>query len=1130
MDKANLKSAAMDMRERLLRGVEDLARLVGVSDEGIRPPLPQSSPDIQFFDIGTQQPHQLKGKTKIEQRRRLAEAVRRRGYANVMEEVAYTWFNRLIALRFMELNGYLPLRALSSASGKAEPDLVTRPYEAGLAFTQAEQEDIRQCKEENRPEDLYRLLFMKQCNQLGETLPELFERQDDYTELLFSVSYIREGVLRRLVDGIPEEDFRVEREDGGREARGQVEIIGWLYQYYNTGPKQAVFDGLKKNIKIGKDRIPAATQLFTPDWIVRYMVENSLGRLWLESRPNVALQAKWRYYLPEARQEPAVAQRLARLRAHARNQIKKPADIKFIDPCMGSGHILVCAFDVLMDIYQSAGWHPRDAVRPILERNLFGLDIDKRAFQLAYFALMMKARQYNRRILDGSVFPQVYHPQGWPDGEEYGSLAPAGLPGPAPEAPAGPNFLAGHGDALRVWNFRRLLGQEYGCVVTNPPYAGASGLNGALTDFMKTEYPGSKSDLFACFIERCMAFTKQGGFTAMITQQAWMFLSSYEKLRNNIQGGSTIINMAHLGNGAFGVADFGLTSFVLTKEKIASYLGGYIRLIESSNPDWKEQEFLAGRYRYYTCADRFEKIPGRPVAYWASEQVFAAYRSKSVLALSKPCKGIDTGSNDLFLRLWFELNGSAFAKPGEARKKWVPYNKGGSFRKWYGNNEYVLDWSGDGSKLRQCRGSNLRNRGYYFREGITWTTVTSGNPSFRYFENGFAFDNGGCCLFAEDRLLYLQGLLNSSVALHLMKIAPTLNYQPGDVGRVPVILQNVEQVEKIVSDSIALSRADWDAFETSWDFKRHPLLNGGGTAAESFSKWQRGCGERFNTLKANEEELNRIFIDIYGLWGELAPEVEDRDVTVRRADLGRDIRSLVSYAAGCMFGRYSLDEDGLIFAGGAWSPDRYKSFRPDEDNVIPVTDEVYFDGDIVERFAEFTRAVWGERGLEENLRFIADALYPDANGTARAKIRRYFLHEFYKDHLKIYQKRPIYWLFDSGKGGGFKALVYLHRIDQDTVGRVRVDYLHRLQQKYEGEQRRALDAAAASGDSRAIAEAQKRGEKLARQLRDTKDYEMRIAHLALARTGLDLDDGVKVNYEKLQTAADGLRYEVLGRI
>jgi hypothetical protein len=1110
------------------------------------------------------------------QRRGFISQIKEHGYQQAVEEVAYTWFNRFAALRYMEVNDFLPthIRVFSDANGEFRPEILRDVLH--LELKGLDKSKVAELLNANKTDELYRYLLLTQCNALNSALPEMFEKLGSYTEMLLPGNILKaESVIGRLVSDIPEEDWK-NADQENTEVKSSVQIIGWLYQYYNTEPKQAVFDGLKKNVKITKEKIPAATQLFTPNWIVRYMVENSLGRLWIEGHPNDSLKSKWKYYLDEAEQTPEVAAKLEDIRAEYRNL--NPEDIKVIDPCMGSGHILVYAFDLLMQIYRTVGYSDRDAAKSILENNLYGLDIDRRAYQLAYFSLMMKARQYNHRIFTEDVRPQVYHPMGWSDGEEYGSLIKIDDPGKKPEAAKELTlFDVDYNTAQRVWNFKRLLSQKYDVAITNPPYMGSSGMSGRLSEYVKTNYPNSKSDMFAAFIERCSAFTKANGYQAMITQHAWMFLSSYEKLRTKLHA-CDVINMAHLGAKAF--AEIGgevvqSTAFVMRGGHIGGFKGMYVRLVDIDDADGKECEFLSGNHRYTADSDNFAKIPGSPVAYWVSDSLILAFELGTQLNnLAQPRVGLQTSDNERFIMLWHEILytkiGFNIRKHSDTLKheyKWYPHNKGGEFRKWYGNNYHVVDYWKDGLLIKQDKRERLErgliekknsqcwNEEFYFLESLTWSRISSSNFGVRYSPVGHVFDTAGTALFAESKLLmYLLGLLSTKITKNiLLMLNPTLTFQTGDISKIPVIINENDRINTLVTANIALSRADWDAFETSWDFKRHPLI-GGRSIAAAFEKWEKECNERFNTLKANEEELNSIFIDIYGLSKELTPEVADKDITVRKANLQRDIKNLISYAVGCMFGRYSLDEDGLILAGQKYeerfvygrapiagtgitggssfsyaTTDCYlrktdgtikvAAFPPDRDNVLPICDDEYFDDDIVGRFVTFVKTVYGEDTLEENLRFIAEAL--GGSGTPREVIRKYFLNDFYKDHLKTYQKRPIYWLFDSGKKNGFKALIYLHRYTPDLLAKLRTDYVHEQQERYRTQLGHISDTLnGASGSDRA--KLLKQQEKLTAQAQEIAKFEEKVHHLADMNIEIDLDDGVKRNYEKFA--------DVLGKI
>lgn len=1241
MNKTAIKNYAIWARNKLIADIQYRAGLMGITAEGIKNALPQSTQNMEFYDIGTAEPFSITGEA-IRQRQKLVEAIRRKeadsdyptAYKYILEEVAYTWFNRLIAVRFMEVNDYLPshIRVLSSESGKVEPDLVTTPFDSDLDFTSAEEETILRLKTENALDELFRLLFIKQCNALNEILPALFEKTSDYTEVLLNLSVVdQEGVVYRLIHDIDEDDFNIEK-------GGQVEIIGWLYQYYNTEPKNAAF---AKNGKITKDEIPAVTQLFTPDWIVRYMVQNSLGRLFIDKRKNegvfadgrdpdemtwdgietkrisneefIAEQMGWRYYLPEAAQTKEVRKQLDEIQQQS--EYKDVRDIKVIDPCMGSGHILVYAFDVLMQMYEDAGYSQRDAAKNILENNLYGLDIDDRAYQLAYFAVMMKARQYNRRILNGETTCHVYAIQesnnincahlkylgaGMDDFEvnsarvqleglldtlrdakEYGSILKVEnynwelLRRFVSAADAGEQITMDSAglegtvaQLLTLIDIAETMERKYDVVVTNPPYMAVSNGGARLNDYVKKNYPDSKADLFAVFIERCGAMAEQNRYQAMITQHSWMFLSSYERLRVKLRG-SDVINMAHLGPRAFeeiGGEVVQTTTFVYRKAHISHYKGVFCRLVEPTTQDGKEQLFLSGNERHYAAQEQFESIGGNPIAYWASEQALNNFNiAEPLINFSRPRVGQNTGDNDRFLRFWQEVSFSriGFGIEHEAlattNYKWIPYNKGGSFRRWYGNFDRIVNWGNDGKEIKDY--AVIRNHGKHWsryiqnienmcREGISWSDIASTRFACRYLPEGFICDVKGSSTYPSEKYRnYVMAFLNSCVAIYyLQMLNPTTTFQVGNIGSLPFIFQNEGVIKQIATSNVTLSKEDWDADELSWDFIHHPLIpltrerqeqersqftssrmKNLGLISWHYEEWKQQCEDRFAQLKANEEELNRIFINIYGLQDELTPEVEDKDVTVRKADLQRDIKSLLSYAVGCMFGRYSLDIEGLAYAGGDWDESKYKTFLPDADGILPITDEEYLGDDIVTRLCSWLSAVYGKETLEENLDFIAKALGTKGD-SSREIIRSYFLKDFFKDHCKIYQKRPIYWLFDSGKQNGFKALIYLHRYTPDTIGNLRVDYLHKMQRVYESEIGRMQDMIDHSQSAREVAVSTKRKEKLQKQLKECREYDEMIGHLALSRIELDLDDGVKVNYEKIQTASDGKKYPVLAKI
>ena len=1181
MNKTAIKNFAIWARRKLISDITYKAGIIGINEKSILQPLPISTNNVQFFDIGTGKPTEISNH-EIEQRNALIKRIKEKestsdyktAFQFVIEEVAYTWFNRLIAIRFMEVNDYLPsrIRVLSSETkGKSEPDMVTTPFDTDMDFSPYEKDRIMQLKDENKLDELFRMLFIKQCNKLNEVLPELFEKTLDYTEFLLNISFTdKDGLVSHLVNDIDEEDFK--------EA---VEIIGWLYQYYNEERKNEVINIYKGTIK--KDDIPAATQLFTTDWVVRYMVDNSLGRYWIERNPNSKLRDKLQYFVtPKNGEIQFVYEKVT------------PEEMTFFDPCMGSGHILVYAFDVLMGIYRECGYVDRDAAQSIVENNLFGLDIDNRAYQLAYFAIMMKARSYDRRFLDRKIEPNVsaiietntikqfscdgvtndreqnkvgeYLVNAYKHAKEIGSLLSIENRN-YNEFKEYLNTCYASGQItidsdywisnilptmLKVVNQAHIMSQKYTVVCTNPPYMNK--LEGNLKKFVVEEYKPYSGDLFSVFMYRNFGYCRQDGYSAFMTPFVWMFIKTYERLREYIIKHKSITTLVQMEYSAFEEATVPICSFVLkngqeqTKGiyfKLSDFKGGMVvqkqKVLEAiDNKDCG--------YYYETDQSNFAKIACSPIAYWVPMQfVQAIENSKPLETEAYSFQGIITGDNNYFLRLWHEVDKNSMKTNIENNERgmydsiWVPYNKGGGFRRWYGNSEYLLRWVNQGKTLTRAR---TENANYYFREGVTWSFITSGTFSARYFPEGSLWDVAGSSIFATKRLSteFICALMNSKVAQLFFDITnPTINYQVMNIISLPYLKdeRNVA-LPDIAKQCISISKTDWDFFETSWDFARHPIVllchcvtaeDGHETAyiEDVYNEWAFDCNERFTELKANEEELNRIFIEIYGLQDELTPEVEDKDVTVRKADLQRDIKSLISYAVGCMFGRYSLDVDGLAYAGGEWDDSKYTTFIPDNDNVIPITDEEYFKDDIVGLFVSFVKRVYGNETLEENLDFIAKAL-GNKGDTSREVIRNYFLKDFFKDHIKIYQKRPIYWLYDSGKQDGFKALIYMHRYNADTTGIVRVDYLHKMQKIYMNEIDRLQDTIENSTQVREVAKAEKRKEKLIKQLKETKEYDEKIAHIALSRIEIDLDDGVKVNYDKVQTGQDGKKLNILAKI
>ncbi|MDY2636325.1 MAG: BREX-1 system adenine-specific DNA-methyltransferase PglX [Phascolarctobacterium sp.] len=974
MDKNAIKKFAVWARNELIERVSKKAMVYGISENEVIDPNADSVNGIVLTAA------------QKKERQALIELVFAKGYQQVMEEVAYTWFNRFCALRFMEVNNYLPslVRVFTNNKNEFRPQILTEAFE--LDIEGLDKAKIYELKEANADEELYKYLLITQCNALNKELPKMFQKIEDYTELLFPDNLLREGsVVEQMIKLIPEDDWK-----------DAVQIIGWLYQYYNIEPKNAVFANLKKNIKISKKDIPAATQLFTPDWIVRYMVENSLGRMWVEGHPDDELKAGWKYYLEEAQQEPEVEQELVKIREqYASLQV---SDIKCIDPCMGSGHILAYMFDVLMEIYKKEGYRNRDAVKNIINCNLYGLDIDERAAQLAYFAVMMKGRQYDDRFLERNYQPHVHAIvesngidrelltyfgvemdefsrenannqlngllDAMQDACEYGSIINVPeydfdlLKEYVAEYDPERNLFASNDLGPLQERLQELiavgeiLARKYEVVVTNPPYMGVGGMGPKLATYVKNRFPKSKVDLFAVFIEVCHAMNTINGYQAMITQHSWMFLTSFEKLRAKIQS-INMVNMAHLGARAFeeiGGEVVQTTSFVWQNSYIKGFKGEYSRLVDANSQQEKENLFLAKTSIFEAKQDDFSIIPGVPIAYWVSRDFISNFAEQQLGQRYLPKFGMSTGDGERFIRAWYEIGLDSFdfcsGSVEEAEfinKSWVALDKGGPFRKWYGNRTNVVWWKNNGIDIKNCKGSAVRSPYLFFRPHISWTLICSANFSARYFANGFALDTASNCIYFKDNHnLSVLGLLNSKVAKSYLQILnPTLNFSCGVVGLIPLHELKDIFVEKYVNKNVEISKNDWDAFETSWDFQKHPLMNHSVSHAfdsnedkdankpkhwllkNDYEFYKERANGQFDRLKANEEELNRIFIDIYGLQDELTPDVEDKDVTVHRIyDSKEDVpesmkgssyvltkqdvvKSLISYAVGCMFGRYS---------------------------------------------------------------------------------------------------------------------------------------------------------------------------------------------------------------------------------
>lgn len=1175
INKSAIRNFAIEARKILIKSAVTEAGGYGITKDEIKKPL-QKGRDFEVYETLTGAEKRIFD-SDIKRRAALVEAIRQKDFDEVIEETAYTWFNRLIAIRFMEVNNYLPfrMRVLSSDSGSLTPDIVTRSLEVDLNLTDRELEAIQKAKDENRYDEAFRLLFIKACNGLNNILPGLFEKTDDYMELLLKLPYTSDGVVRMLVDTIPESNFNVNE-------GGQVEIIGWLYQYYNTEPKAKAF---AKKGKITKEEIPAVTQLFTPDWIVRYMVENSLGRLWVEhllangdtrSEQDIANDFGWKYYLPEAEQEPDVQAKLVQIRADRKSLT--PEDILCIDPCQGSGHILVYLFEVLMQIYREDGYSERDAARCILEHNLYGLDIDDRAYQLSYFAVLMKARQYDRMILRKHIQPHVYAIQEsnsvnrnhlkyfgadmsatlrntavkqltglldtFKDAKEYGSILNVNCYDwdllrqfAENDRVEGQMDFEAYGieqtkkQLIALIEIGEAMAKKYHIAVTNPPYMNWGGMTVKIQEYVRKHYSDSKNDLFAVFIEVCRNLIIIDGYQSMITQHSWMFLGSFEKIRKAVLE-TNLINMAHLGTRAFeeiGGEVVQTVSFVIRKRAISDYIGTYCRLVDINSQDGKEEVFLSGQKRYYTKLSSVKKIAGEPVAYWLSDKALSSFEMDSIGDSYAPRNGITTGENDLFIKCWYEV----LPNP----EKWVKLNKGGGFRRWYGDFYYYIDWENDGFRIKNLRDdkgkarATLRSIEYKFQTAITMSRIVTGTTSFRFLPKGFITEGASNNIYIgnewNEKKYYLLGFLNSKPCDYILHIFnPTINIMPEDLRKLPFLVSPVfiNQIAELVKENIDICKEDWNLDETSWDFLKHPFIQADSRLDIIFEKWTLECNERLKKIKCNEEVINKHFIDLYGLETELIETVNDVEVSVRKPSLITDIKSLISYAVGCMFGRYSLDIEGLAYAGGDWKEahaTKYKTFMPDEDAIIPITDEEYFKDDIVARFVDFIRIVYGEETLEENLKFIADAL-GNKGDTSRAVIRNYFLNDFYKDHCNTYSvtgsgKRPIYWLFDSGKQNGFKALIYIHRYTPDTVGLIRSVYLHNAQAAIQNSLQNSEYIIFTTTSATERARETKKKDKYVKQLNELRPYYQALSHIALQRIQMDLDDGVKKNYQLFQS-------------
>lgn len=1149
MDKAILKKFAIESRQELMDKVRSKINLFYVDEEFNS----EQKGDIYIL---SNEKHSLSlTNDEFKKRELLIKRIKELSFEQVIEEAAYTWFNRIIAIRYMEINDMLPLtrdnqalgiRVLSSRDNTPDPEILKFTNlmnpELDIEF---KKEKYVELKDDN---EKFKYVLLLICKKLGRVIPQVFDGITDYIDILIPDNLLNDtGFITKIVNEVPESNFN------------QVVIIGWLYQYYNQVEKDRVISA-KKTYK--KNEIAYATQLFTPDWIVKYMVENSLGKYWLEHSEKSSISEKWKYFIKDDIKE---------------GNKENPSEIKFIDPCCGSGHILVYAFEIYYQIYLQNGYKKNEIPEMILKNNLYGLDIDDRAGQLSILSIILKAREYDKNIFNKEIVRNLnilsiqesnliseslldnissennrknaeYLIDKFKNAKEIGSLLTIEDNDYNKLEEEIVNNTTIFGIELRekllpIIKVANILNLKYNIVVTNPPYMNTTSMNNNLKNYITERYPDFKYDLFSAFIVRNSYLSNANGYMGFMTPYVWMFISSYEKLRRYIIDKLNISSLIQLEYSALEEATVPICTFVLNKKngekgnyfRLTDFKGGmtvqenkYLEINEKKNECW-----------YKTNTENFKKIPGSPIVYWASESYFNIFKESAILKTDGDTRqGMATSDNNRFLRYWYEVENKKLGfnmKNAEealkSQKKWFPYNKGGYFRKWYGNMDYVINYENDGYEVKEYAKSlynsvtrTIKSISEYFKESISWSKISSGSIAFRYYPNGFIFDVAGCCIFYKDKktMYYQNAFLNTNVAGSILSmISPTLNYEAGHIAILPIIKdeKNLDNIIELVKENIKISKDDWDSFETSWDFVKHPLLkpmSKVSTIRDSIANWNTYTYQQRSLLKHNEEELNKIFIDIYGLNNELTPEVDDKDITIRKEDKVRDIKSFISYAVGCMFGRYSLDEEGLVYAGGDFDIDRYKTFKADNDNIIPITDEAYFGDDIVERFKEFIKTVYGDNTFNENMNFIAEALGKKGTETSEETIRRYFVNDFFNDHVKMYQKRPIYWLLDSGKKNGFKALIYMHRYNENLIPKARLDYLHRVQTTYEkllSDVNYKLTTDLSMIDKK---EAKNRQTDLIAKLQEIKEYDEKIAHIANQRISIDLDDGVKVNYEKFK--------------
>lgn len=1234
MNKSNLKSYAPQARKDFIAAITGRAHQLGLEEHGGK--LVVAPADTQghvTVIAGQAWPAKVN-----EQRKRLIERIQKDGFVQTMEAVAYTWFNRFAALRYMELHDFLNhgYRALSSTSDTtgALPDLLTHATDIVQTgslpgLNAAEVMELKLAG--NRDGELYRKLLVAQCNALSNAMPFLFERIDDETELLLPDNLLRtDSLIAKMVDAIPEEDWQ------------EIEVIGWLYQFYISEKKDQVIGKVVKS-----EDIPAATQLFTPNWIVQYLVQNSVGRLWLMANPSSTLASEWPYYIQPAEQTPEVQAELDALiqvRMDEDGGTLNPETITVLDPACGSGHILVVAYDVLKAIYLERGYRLRDIPRLILEKNLYGLDIDDRAAQMAGFALLMKARADDRRLLaDPDNPPQLnilslqestgldaqalhaaltagHSPQaslrapdaGFADTDLFPATRPQMTLGeaaalPSPEASTGltqqaiaeliatfehaktfgsliqivPQRLtslceqlsilknaeasgdlyaqAAAKDLLPLVRQALVLGMQFDAVVANPPYMGNKYLNGLLKEFLKENFKGFERDLFAVFTKRFESFSVTGGSIAAMTSNVWMFLSAYQEMRRWLIEEKSVQSLVQLSNGGFDGATVFICAFSFLNASINRSRSSFVRLAEFSRPAEQGEKTLeaisnkdCGWYFEASPSD-FRKIPGAPFAYWLGDKILDAFANNTTLGeFSQSRVGMNTTNNGRFVRLWHEVSqvrtglglGSS-VEAQESKKKWFPYNKGGGFRRWYGNNYSVVNFENDGyaicNYIDHESGGNVPSNGRvisrdkYFLPSITWSSITSSFFSARKCEAGFVFDNGGASTFSSPDLQNLiVGFLCTGLAFEMLRaINPTLNFQPGNIASLPFPLEKLKskksQIDTVVEELVSIYKKDWDDFEGSWEMKSLPFVsqNVESDSLESaWTTWRKYAASAVDRAGELEKHLNQIFLETFDLRDRLSPEVPASQIALARADREKDCQRLISYAIGCMMGRYSLDAPGLIYAHAGnvgFDASRYSSFPADADGILPVTDQPWFADDAAARVREFLHAVWGPDTLEENLAWLAESLGPKGSETPEETIRRYIADKFYKDHLQTYKKRPIYWLFSSGKQGAFQALVYLHRYNESTLARMRAEYVVPLTGKMQARIDMLQKDALAASSTAARNKINKEIEKLTKKHAELLAYDEKLRHYADMRIKLDLDDGVKVNYGKFGDLLDSVK-------